>query len=49
MTEQNEQMLEQYGEDTPSLTVDISDEALEAAGGNGLVQAPTFTCRPLPC
>ena len=32
----NEQMLEQHSEEVLSFTAEVSDEALEAAAGNGL-------------
>jgi len=36
----NEQLLEQQSEDTLSFTAEISDEALEAAAGNGMGGGP---------
>jgi len=42
----NEQMLEQHSEEVLSFTAEVSDEALEAAAGNGLggTPQPTVFC-----
>ena len=47
----NEQMIEQHSLAAPyeaaTLTCEVSDEALEAAGGNGFGGVPTgFSCVP---
>lgn len=46
----NEQMNEQQSEETLSLAVEVSDEALEAAGaGTGSAGAPTWETSPTTC